>query len=59
MKDTLVTAIYKKRQYGYKPGYVPANWWQVLVIYLSDALLRRYSVLPPDNGRAALRCRYT
>ena len=32
---------------------------QVLVIYLSDALLRRYSVLPPGNGRAALRCRYT
>jgi len=29
----------KKKQYGYKPGYVPALW-PVPVIYLSGALLR-------------------
>ena len=45
---------------GYKPGYVSAGKFpQMPVIYLSATLLVRYSSLPPGNGRAALRCRYT
>ena len=46
------------RQRWYKPGYVLLVIMECLSFIFAAACTARYSSLPPDNGRAALRCRY-
>jgi len=54
--------LLKKSWSEYKPGYVARvlsaerRCARPSVIYLAA---KAFSSLPPDNGRAALRCRYT
>ena len=56
--------IYKKLRAEYKPGYVEdalsvRSYIAPSVIYLIPMSPSGFSGLPPGNGRATLKCRYT